>query len=115
MQLITVPYVPFEVVVDPKNGHALDAEGEGIMEFLVEFELEIPEEVKKSGLAPREEDLAAAAESLAEQGRLIRLWSVPSGLEDDKVLRPLPSKGPQRVGRYPRQFALSRVRQRRHN
>ncbi len=84
--LITVPYVPFEVVVDPKNGHALDAEGEGIMEFLVEFELEIPEEVKKSGLAPREEDLAAAAESLAEQGRLIRLWSVPSGLEDDKVL-----------------------------
>ena len=72
--------------MDPKNGHALDAEGEGIMEFLVEFELEIPEEVKTSGLAPREEDLAAAAESLAEQGRLIRLWSVPSGLVDDKVL-----------------------------
>ena len=80
------PYVLFEATVDPKNGHALDAEGEGIMEFLVEFELEIPEEVKTSGLAPREEDLAAAAESLAEQGRLIRLWSVPSGLVDDKVL-----------------------------
>jgi len=86
MQLITVPYVPLEAVVDLKSGHALDTEGEGIMEFLVEFELEIPEEVKASGLAPREEDLAAAAESLAEQGRLIRLWSVPSGLVDDKVL-----------------------------
>lgn len=86
MHLITAPDVPLEAVVDPKNGHALGAEGEGIMEFLVEFELEIPEELKASGLAPREEDLAAAAQSLAEQGRLIRLWSVPSGLVDDKVL-----------------------------
>ena len=56
------------------------------MEFLVEFELDIPDVVAKSSAGFREEEVRLAAERLAEEGRLIRLWNVASGLAGDKVL-----------------------------
>src|ERR1700734_2413437 len=84
MQLTSAPSVPSDVGAGPTNGRAFDAEGEDDMEFLVEFELEIPDGVQASDVGLH--DVAAAAERLADQGRLVRLWSVPSGLEEDKIL-----------------------------
>ena len=84
MQLTSAPSVPSDVGAGPTNGHAFDAEGEADMEFLVEFELEIPDGIQASDVGLH--DVAAAAERLADQGRLVRLWSVPSGLEEDKIL-----------------------------
>ena len=54
------------------------------MEFLVEFELEIPDGIQASDVGLH--DVAVAAERLADQGRLVRLWNVPSGLEEDRIL-----------------------------
>ncbi len=51
------------------------------MEFLVEFELDIPDSVPKSEIEAREKSEAGAAETLADQGHLVRLWraSVDTG------------------------------------
>jgi muconolactone delta-isomerase len=56
------------------------------VEFLVEFELEVPEGTEVSSLTFREAEVAVAAARLAEQGYLLRVWTVPNGLEGDKVL-----------------------------
>jgi muconolactone D-isomerase len=53
------------------------------MEFLVEFELEVQDGAQSPDF--REEDVARAAERLADEGSLIRLWNVQSGLEEDKI------------------------------
>jgi muconolactone delta-isomerase len=45
------------------------------MEFLVEFEVNIPGSVPKSEVTAREHAEAAAAAELVEQGHLIRLWT----------------------------------------
>ena len=45
-----------------------------LMEFLVEFKLEIPDGVSDSEGKVRERSEAAAADALADQGRLVRLW-----------------------------------------
>ena len=54
------------------------------MEFLVEFELDIPDSVPKSEVEAREKSEAGAAETLADQGHLVRLWraSVDTGPND---------------------------------
>lgn len=44
------------------------------MEFLVQFEVDIPEGVAASEVADRERAEAAAAETLADEGHLVRLW-----------------------------------------
>ncbi len=44
------------------------------MEFLVQFQLDIPGEVAESEIEDRQRAEAAAAEALAGEGRLIRLW-----------------------------------------
>jgi muconolactone delta-isomerase len=84
MQLMSAPHVLSDVGAGPANGHAFDAEGEDDMEFLVEFELEIPDGIQASDVGLH--DVAVAAERLADQGRLVRLWNVPSGLEEDRIL-----------------------------
>jgi muconolactone delta-isomerase len=56
------------------------------MEFLVEFEVDLPDAVERSSVEFREEDVRLAAQSLADEGQLIRLWNVASGLAEDKVL-----------------------------
>ena len=50
-----------------------------MMEFLVQFELDIPDGVAESEIEDREEAEAAAAEMLAEQGHLVRLWRASVG------------------------------------
>jgi muconolactone delta-isomerase len=47
-----------------------------MMEFLVQFEVEIPDGVPPSEVEERERAEAAAAEILADEGRLVRLWRV---------------------------------------
>jgi muconolactone delta-isomerase len=44
------------------------------MEFLVQFELDVPDGVAESEVEDRERAEAAAAETLADQGHLVRLW-----------------------------------------
>ena len=49
------------------------------MEFLVQFELDIPDGVPESEVEQRERAEAAAAETLADQGHLVRLWRASTG------------------------------------
>ena len=44
------------------------------MEFLVEFDLNIPDGALESEVKDRERAEAAAAEALADEGYLVRLW-----------------------------------------
>jgi muconolactone D-isomerase len=45
-----------------------------MMEFLVQFELSIPDGVPESEVKERQRAEARAAEALADQGHLVRLW-----------------------------------------
>jgi muconolactone delta-isomerase len=56
------------------------------MEFLVEFEVEAPKGAVEPEMAEIERDVSLAAEALAHEGRLVRLWFVPNGSEQDKIL-----------------------------
>src|SRR5579864_5462492 len=47
---------------------------ETMMEFLVQFELDIPDGALESEVEDRQRAEAAAAESLADHGYLVRLW-----------------------------------------
>jgi muconolactone delta-isomerase len=47
-----------------------------MMEFLVEFELDVPDGVPKSEIEDRQRAEAAAAGTLADEGYLVRLWKV---------------------------------------
>jgi muconolactone delta-isomerase len=51
------------------------------MEFLVQFELDIPDGIPAAEIEERQKAEAAAAETLADHGQLVRLWkaSVNSG------------------------------------
>ena len=56
------------------------------MEFLVEFQSHIPEEVSESELEARYAAEAAASAKLAREGHLIRLWRPPMGPGERKAL-----------------------------
>jgi muconolactone D-isomerase len=56
------------------------------MEFLVEFELDIPDRVPESEVEDRERAESAAAETLADQGHLVRLWRASAGTGPTTVL-----------------------------
>src|SRR5437870_2358716 len=57
-----------------------------MMEFLVQFELNIPDGVPESEVEDRERAEAAAAETLAGEGHLVRLWQAPVGTSRKTVL-----------------------------
>jgi muconolactone delta-isomerase len=57
-----------------------------MMEFLVQFELEIPDGVAESDVDDRKRSEAAAAETLADDGHLVRLWQVSVGSGRTTVL-----------------------------
>ena len=44
------------------------------MEFLVEFEINVPEGTPESEVEARESDEAAAAARLVDEGHLVRVW-----------------------------------------
>jgi muconolactone D-isomerase len=46
-----------------------------MMEFLVQFDLDIPDGVPESKIEDLKRKEAAAAKSLADQGNLVRLWN----------------------------------------
>ena len=47
------------------------------MEFLVEFEINVPDGAPESEVRDRESAEASAATKLADQGHLVRIWRVP--------------------------------------
>jgi muconolactone D-isomerase len=57
-----------------------------MMEFLVQFELDIPDGVAESEVEDRERAEAAAAETLADEGHLVRLWRASAGTGRTTVL-----------------------------
>jgi muconolactone D-isomerase len=59
---------------------------EGIMEFLVEFQVNVPDDAAESEVSDRETAEAAAAARLADEGHLVRVWRQPVELGESKVL-----------------------------
>jgi muconolactone delta-isomerase len=56
------------------------------MEFLVEFEITVPEGTPEAEVRTRERGEAAATAILADQGHLARVWKLPGPTDDTKVL-----------------------------
>ena len=56
---------------------SLDQQKEDSMEFLVEFEVEVPAGTPDAEVEQRQRAESAAAAKLAEDGHLIRLWRRP--------------------------------------
>jgi muconolactone D-isomerase len=88
------------------------------MEFLVEFDLHIPEGTAESEVTERVNAEAAASAALGREGRLVRLWRPPaapgerkaiglyradSGAELDQLLSDLPLSPWMRTGVIPLQ------------
>jgi muconolactone delta-isomerase len=57
-----------------------------MMEFLVSFELDVPEDVAESEVEDRERAEAVAAALLADEGHLVRLWRTSPGPDRTIVL-----------------------------
>jgi muconolactone D-isomerase len=56
------------------------------VEFLVEFELSIPDDTPKAEVQVRQDAEASSAKRLAEEGHLVRLWRSQVAPGDAKVL-----------------------------
>ena len=56
------------------------------MEFLVEFEVEVPEHTPESEVSERETAEAAAAAKLVDEGHLLRVWKRLVGPGESKIL-----------------------------
>jgi muconolactone D-isomerase len=57
-----------------------------MMEFLVQFDLDIPAGVAGSDVEDREKAEAVAAAALAEEGHLVRLWRTSIGTDRTAVV-----------------------------
>jgi muconolactone delta-isomerase len=56
------------------------------MEFLVEFDVNIPVDAPASEVNGRERAEASAADKLVDEGHLVRLWKPPAGADENKAL-----------------------------
>ena len=56
------------------------------MEFLVEFEIDVPEGTPESEVNDRENAEAVAAAKLADEGHLVRLWKRSAANGETQVL-----------------------------
>jgi muconolactone D-isomerase len=63
--------------VETPTPTSLDQHKEDSMEFLVEFELEVPRGTTRAEVEQRQRAESAAAAKLAEDGHLVRLWTRP--------------------------------------
>jgi muconolactone delta-isomerase len=61
-------------------------EGEVIVEFLVEFEVNIPEGAPESEVKGRENAEASAAAKLVDEGHLVRVWNRPVAPGETKII-----------------------------
>jgi muconolactone delta-isomerase len=68
---------------------SLDQQKEDSMEFLVEFEVEVPADIPDAEVQQHQRAESAAAAKLAEDGHLVRLWR-----------RPLVGDGTTAIGLY---------------
>ena len=59
------------------------------MEFLVEFEVNVPDEAPPSEVEARNSAEASAAAILVDEGHLVRLWKPPAGARRDQGPRPV--------------------------
>jgi muconolactone delta-isomerase len=57
-----------------------------MMEFLVQFEMDIPDGVARSEVEDREKAEAVAAEALADEGHLVRIWRATVGSDRAAVV-----------------------------
>jgi muconolactone delta-isomerase len=62
------------------------SEGELTMEFLVEFDLNVPDGVAAGEADARKQAESSAAARLAQEGHLARLWTLPAGASDSKAV-----------------------------
>ena len=56
------------------------------MEFLVEFDVNVPDGAARSEVEERQSSEAAAAAKLADEGHLIRIWKPPVAPGETKAL-----------------------------
>jgi muconolactone delta-isomerase len=56
------------------------------MEFLVEFQVNVPDGIPRSEVTDRERAEASAAAELADQGHLVRVWNRPAAAGDTTVV-----------------------------
>jgi muconolactone delta-isomerase len=56
------------------------------MEFLVEFEISVPEGTRQADVKTREQREADATAMLADRGHLARVWRLPGPSDGTKVL-----------------------------
>jgi muconolactone D-isomerase len=73
---------PSQTTIAP---NASRTEGDSV-EFLVEFEVNVPEHTSKSEVTERETAEAAAAAKLVDEGHLLRVWKRPVGRGESKIL-----------------------------
>ena len=59
------------------------------MDFLVEFDIQIPDDASRSEVEERERGEAAAAARLAREGHLVRIWKRPVALGRITVFSPV--------------------------
>jgi muconolactone D-isomerase len=56
------------------------------VEFLVEFEVDVPESSEESEVASRQQAEASAATTLARDGHVLRVWKLPVPSGESKIL-----------------------------
>ena len=56
------------------------------MDFLVEFDIQIPDDASRSEVEERERGEAAAAARLAREGHLVRIWKRPVAPGESKAV-----------------------------
>jgi muconolactone delta-isomerase len=72
---------------EAQHTHQPDATSKGdIMEFIVEFELNVPGGTPESEVNDHQSAEASAAARLADEGRLLRLWRLSTAADDRKFL-----------------------------
>jgi len=74
------------VTESPPAGLQPHQREEDIMEFLVEFEINVPDGTPASEVKDRENAEAAAAAKLVAEGHLVRVWKRPVASGETKIL-----------------------------
>ncbi len=77
------------------------------MEFLVEFEVDVPQGTPESEVKGREQAEASAAAKLVTEGHLLRLWKLPLAARQGKVVGLYCAEGRAQLDRLLGELPLS--------